>query len=181
MLLCLLSSLSGLKRLWFCGDGIEINRVHLSFDTNSNCSFSSPLLFRHFNLRLKRDTTLFSPDLVVEVSGVETPVDTSHIYSGEIFGESHTTCNQVLLRKWHWNISVVLIVKSKCQCIPSKITHDYLSSSSSFRSRWLPFLYIFLLLVSSRVQGNTREKQVFYSVLISVWNKQKGNWETNTL
>lgn len=45
-------------------------------------------LFRHFNLRLKRDTSLFSPDLIIDVSGEEAPIDTSHIYSGEVFGES---------------------------------------------------------------------------------------------
>ncbi|KAM6981242.1 disintegrin and metalloproteinase domain-containing protein 10 [Aplochiton taeniatus] len=45
---------------------------------------------RQFNLRMKRDTTLFSPDLVVEVSGEETSPDTSHIYTGEIFGEKGT-------------------------------------------------------------------------------------------
>uniref|UniRef100_A0A667YQC1 Disintegrin and metalloproteinase domain-containing protein 10 n=1 Tax=Myripristis murdjan TaxID=586833 RepID=A0A667YQC1_9TELE len=45
---------------------------------------------RHFNLRMRRDTALFSPDLVVEVSGEETPFDTSHIYTGEVFGEKGT-------------------------------------------------------------------------------------------
>uniref|UniRef100_A0A3Q3GKB9 Disintegrin and metalloproteinase domain-containing protein 10 n=1 Tax=Labrus bergylta TaxID=56723 RepID=A0A3Q3GKB9_9LABR len=45
---------------------------------------------RYFNLQMKRDTTLFPPDLIVEVSGVEEPVDTSHIYSGEVFGEKGT-------------------------------------------------------------------------------------------
>ncbi|XP_043100746.1 disintegrin and metalloproteinase domain-containing protein 10 isoform X2 [Puntigrus tetrazona] len=45
---------------------------------------------RHFNLRMKRDTSLFSPDLKVEVSGVEIPYDTSHIYTGEIYGEKGT-------------------------------------------------------------------------------------------
>ncbi|XP_060894746.1 disintegrin and metalloproteinase domain-containing protein 10 [Labrus mixtus] len=45
---------------------------------------------RYFNLKMKRDTTLFPPDLIVEVSGVEEPVDTSHIYSGEVFGEKGT-------------------------------------------------------------------------------------------
>lgn len=44
--------------------------------------------FRHFNLRMKRDTTLFSPDLKVDVSGEEIPYDTSHIYTGEIFGKT---------------------------------------------------------------------------------------------
>lgn len=47
--------------------------------------FSS--FIRHFNLRMKRDTSLFSPDLKVEVSGEEIPYDTSHIYTGEIYGE----------------------------------------------------------------------------------------------
>lgn len=45
---------------------------------------------RHFNLRMRRDTTLFSPDVIIEVSGEESPIDTSHIYSGEIFGEKDT-------------------------------------------------------------------------------------------
>ncbi|KAL0188306.1 hypothetical protein M9458_015405, partial [Cirrhinus mrigala] len=44
----------------------------------------------HFNLRMKRDTSLFAPDLKVEVSGVEIPYDTSHIYTGEIYGEHDT-------------------------------------------------------------------------------------------
>uniref|UniRef100_A0A8C6WV40 Disintegrin and metalloproteinase domain-containing protein 10 n=1 Tax=Neogobius melanostomus TaxID=47308 RepID=A0A8C6WV40_9GOBI len=45
---------------------------------------------RQFNLRMKRDTTVFSPDLKVEISGVEVPVDTSHIYSGHMLGEKDT-------------------------------------------------------------------------------------------
>ncbi|KAI4830806.1 hypothetical protein KUCAC02_002413 [Chaenocephalus aceratus] len=45
---------------------------------------------KQFNLRMTRDTTTFSPDLVIDVSGEETPIDTSHIYSGEIFGEKGT-------------------------------------------------------------------------------------------
>ncbi|XP_048040274.1 disintegrin and metalloproteinase domain-containing protein 10 isoform X1 [Megalobrama amblycephala] len=45
---------------------------------------------RHFNLRMKRDASLFSPDLKVEVSGEEIPYDTSHIYTGEIYGEKGT-------------------------------------------------------------------------------------------
>ncbi|KAF5906559.1 disintegrin and metalloproteinase domain-containing protein 10, partial [Clarias magur] len=44
----------------------------------------------HFNLRMRRDTNLFAPDLKVEISGEETPVDTSHIYSGELYGEQGT-------------------------------------------------------------------------------------------
>lgn len=54
--------------------------VHLEFHAHG----------RYFNLRLKRDTSLFSPDLIVEVSGEEAPVDMSHIYTGEIFGEKDT-------------------------------------------------------------------------------------------
>ncbi|KAG7274273.1 hypothetical protein CRUP_037200 [Coryphaenoides rupestris] len=45
---------------------------------------------RYFNLRMKRDTSLFSPDIVIDVSGVQEPVDISHIYTGEIFGEKGT-------------------------------------------------------------------------------------------
>ncbi|MCI4393175.1 hypothetical protein PGIGA_G00154370 [Pangasianodon gigas] len=54
--------------------------VHLEFHAHG----------RHFNLRMKRDTSLFAPDLKVEISGEETPIDTSHIYSGELFGEKDT-------------------------------------------------------------------------------------------
>lgn len=42
--------------------------------------------FRHFNLRMKRDTQLFAEDLKVDVSGEEIPYDTSHIYTGELYG-----------------------------------------------------------------------------------------------
>uniref|UniRef100_A0AAQ6IT49 Disintegrin and metalloproteinase domain-containing protein 10 n=1 Tax=Anabas testudineus TaxID=64144 RepID=A0AAQ6IT49_ANATE len=44
---------------------------------------------RHFNLRMKRDTTLFAEDLKVDVSGEEIPFDTSHIYTGEIYDYPH--------------------------------------------------------------------------------------------
>uniref|UniRef100_A0A8C6TCX2 Disintegrin and metalloproteinase domain-containing protein 10 n=1 Tax=Neogobius melanostomus TaxID=47308 RepID=A0A8C6TCX2_9GOBI len=44
---------------------------------------------RHFNLRMKRDSSLFSEDLKVEVSGEEIPFDTSHIYTGEIYDYPH--------------------------------------------------------------------------------------------
>ncbi|XP_029001183.1 disintegrin and metalloproteinase domain-containing protein 10 isoform X2 [Betta splendens] len=54
--------------------------VHLDFHAHG----------RQFNLRMKRDTDIFSPDLIIEVSGAEEPGDTSHIYSGEIFGEKGT-------------------------------------------------------------------------------------------
>lgn len=37
---------------------------------------------------MKRDTTLFAQDLKVDVSGQEVPYDTSHIYTGEIYGQT---------------------------------------------------------------------------------------------
>ncbi|MGH0130365.1 UNVERIFIED_CONTAM: hypothetical protein FKN15_042274 [Acipenser sinensis] len=36
---------------------------------------------------MKRDTSLFTDDFKIEISGEETNYDTSHIYTGEIFGE----------------------------------------------------------------------------------------------
>ncbi|XP_061737935.1 disintegrin and metalloproteinase domain-containing protein 10 isoform X1 [Nerophis ophidion] len=54
--------------------------VHLDFHSHG----------RHFNLRMRRDTSVFSPDLEIEVSGEEAPIDTSHIYSGELLGEKDT-------------------------------------------------------------------------------------------
>ncbi|XP_064192462.1 disintegrin and metalloproteinase domain-containing protein 10-like isoform X2 [Anguilla rostrata] len=51
--------------------------VHLDFQAHG----------RYFNLRMKRDTTLFSQDFKVEMSGEEMHYDTSHIYTGELFGE----------------------------------------------------------------------------------------------
>nr|XP_020461326.1 disintegrin and metalloproteinase domain-containing protein 10 isoform X1 [Monopterus albus] len=58
----------------------EDGTVHLDFHAHG----------RQFNLRMKRDKTIFSPDLIIEVSGEESPIDTSHIYSGELFGEKGT-------------------------------------------------------------------------------------------
>ncbi|XP_018595143.2 disintegrin and metalloproteinase domain-containing protein 10-like [Scleropages formosus] len=54
--------------------------VHLDFHTHG----------RHFNLRMKRDTSLFSHDFKLEMSGVEEDYDTSHIYTGELYGEMGT-------------------------------------------------------------------------------------------
>ncbi|XP_048013721.1 disintegrin and metalloproteinase domain-containing protein 10-like isoform X1 [Megalobrama amblycephala] len=45
---------------------------------------------RHFNLRMKRDTRLFSDDFKLEMSGEELEYDTSHIYTGQIYGEHGT-------------------------------------------------------------------------------------------
>ncbi|KAG7468023.1 hypothetical protein MATL_G00138470 [Megalops atlanticus] len=58
----------------------EDKHVHLDFHSHG----------RHFNLRMKRDTTLFAPDFKLEMSGEEIHYDTSHIYTGEIFGEKGT-------------------------------------------------------------------------------------------
>nr|XP_046208203.1 disintegrin and metalloproteinase domain-containing protein 10-like isoform X3 [Oncorhynchus gorbuscha] len=45
---------------------------------------------RHFNLRMKKDTSLFAEDLKVDMGGQEVNYDTSHIYTGEIYGEKGT-------------------------------------------------------------------------------------------
>uniref|UniRef100_A0A8C2FEG3 Peptidase M12B propeptide domain-containing protein n=1 Tax=Cyprinus carpio TaxID=7962 RepID=A0A8C2FEG3_CYPCA len=42
---------------------------------------------RHFSLRMKRDTRLFSEDFKLEMSGEQLDYDTSHIYTGELYGE----------------------------------------------------------------------------------------------
>lgn len=44
---------------------------------------------RHFNLRMKRDTSLFSDEFKVETSNKVLDYDTSHIYTGHIYGELH--------------------------------------------------------------------------------------------
>ncbi|XP_051919737.1 disintegrin and metalloproteinase domain-containing protein 10 isoform X1 [Hippocampus zosterae] len=54
--------------------------LHLNFHSHG----------RHFNLQMKRDRSVFSPDVVMEVSGEEEPIDTSHIYSGKLLGENGT-------------------------------------------------------------------------------------------
>lgn len=43
---------------------------------------------RHFNLRMRRDTRLFSEDFKLDLSGEETAYDTSHIYTGELYGRT---------------------------------------------------------------------------------------------
>lgn len=42
---------------------------------------------RHFNLRMKRDTSLFSDEFKVETSNTVLDYDTSHIYTGHIYGK----------------------------------------------------------------------------------------------
>ena len=46
---------------------------------------------------MKRDSTLFSEDLKVEVSGDVVPFDTSHIYTGEIYGETDLVFFNILV------------------------------------------------------------------------------------
>ena len=46
---------------------------------------------------MKRDATLFAQDLKVDVSGEEIPFDTSHIYTGEIFGKA---VHQILINSF---------------------------------------------------------------------------------
>ncbi|XP_068131621.1 disintegrin and metalloproteinase domain-containing protein 10 [Hyperolius riggenbachi] len=55
--------------------------VHLDFHAHG----------RYFNLRMKRDTSLFSPDFKLEMDGETIDFDTSHIYTGQIYGEQGTT------------------------------------------------------------------------------------------
>lgn len=74
-----------------CADDINSVRTvskYISAAGAQRSLLTDIFVFRHFNLRMKRDTTLFSPDLIIDVSGEERSVDTSHIYSGEIFGRS---------------------------------------------------------------------------------------------
>ncbi|XP_044135639.1 disintegrin and metalloproteinase domain-containing protein 10 [Bufo gargarizans] len=54
--------------------------VHLDFHAHG----------RQFNLRMKKDVSLFSPDFKLEMGGETLPYDTSHIYTGQLFGEHGT-------------------------------------------------------------------------------------------
>lgn len=47
---------------------------------------------RQFNLRMKRDTSIFSDDFFVELPTGERHDDTSHIYAGKLHGESDSFC-----------------------------------------------------------------------------------------
>lgn len=49
--------------------------------------FLSHPVCRHFNLRMKRDTSLFSEEFRVETSNAVLDYDTSHIYTGHIYGK----------------------------------------------------------------------------------------------
>ncbi|XP_054626193.1 disintegrin and metalloproteinase domain-containing protein 10 [Dunckerocampus dactyliophorus] len=61
--------------------------VHLDFHSHG----------RHFNLQMRRDTSVFSPDVIVDVAGEETPIDMSYIYSGELLGENGTQTHGSLI------------------------------------------------------------------------------------
>lgn len=54
--------------------------VHLDFHAHG----------RQFNLRMKKDLSLFSPDFKLEIGGETLHYDTSHIYTGQLFGEHGT-------------------------------------------------------------------------------------------
>lgn len=62
---------------------------------------------------MKRDSKLFSPDLVIEVSGEENPIDTSHIYSGELYGKSWVARVCVCLLKVVYLICSIVIFQFK--------------------------------------------------------------------
>ncbi|XP_035670320.1 disintegrin and metalloproteinase domain-containing protein 10-like isoform X3 [Branchiostoma floridae] len=57
--------------------------VHLEFHAHG----------RHFNLRLKRDTSVFSPDFKLQTENGEEDYDTSHIYSGGLYGYPDTVAH----------------------------------------------------------------------------------------
>ncbi|XP_078578762.1 disintegrin and metalloproteinase domain-containing protein 10-like isoform X1 [Branchiostoma floridae x Branchiostoma japonicum] len=57
--------------------------VHLEFHAHG----------RHFNLRLKRDTSVFSPDFKLQTENREEDYDTSHIYSGGLYGYPDTVAH----------------------------------------------------------------------------------------
>ncbi|XP_019622694.1 PREDICTED: disintegrin and metalloproteinase domain-containing protein 10-like isoform X1 [Branchiostoma belcheri] len=57
--------------------------VHLEFHSHG----------RHFNLRLKRDTSIFSPNFKLETEHGEEDYDTSHIYSGGLYGYPDTVAH----------------------------------------------------------------------------------------
>ncbi|XP_076323272.1 disintegrin and metalloproteinase domain-containing protein 10-like [Tachypleus tridentatus] len=72
----------------------EVHKSHLR-DKRSVHSFFVPVNFhaygRHFNLRLKRETGVFSPDIVFDTSnGFNEKLDTSHLYNGFLLGEPKT-------------------------------------------------------------------------------------------
>ncbi|XP_075714056.1 disintegrin and metalloproteinase domain-containing protein 10 [Rhinoderma darwinii] len=54
--------------------------VHLDFHAHG----------RQFNLRMKKDLSLFVPDFKIEMGGETLHYDTSHIYTGQLFGEQGT-------------------------------------------------------------------------------------------
>lgn len=57
---------------------------------------------------MTRDTSIFSPDLIVDVSGEEVAADMSHIYTGEIFGK---------LRHYIYTVESVTLFLKMCQCV----------------------------------------------------------------
>uniref|UniRef100_A0A8C9U9C7 Disintegrin and metalloproteinase domain-containing protein 10 n=1 Tax=Scleropages formosus TaxID=113540 RepID=A0A8C9U9C7_SCLFO len=58
----------------------EDSFVHLEFHAHG----------RHFNLRMRRDTNLFAKDFQLDMTGEDPHYDTSHIYTGQLYGEQGT-------------------------------------------------------------------------------------------
>lgn len=58
-----------------------------AFVAEAQGQFTILFHFRQFNLRMKRDTSLFSDDFKVEMSNQVIDYDTSHIYTGHIYGK----------------------------------------------------------------------------------------------
>ncbi|XP_076311561.1 disintegrin and metalloproteinase domain-containing protein 10-like [Tachypleus tridentatus] len=73
----------------------EIHRNHLRDKRSLHSSLVSIRFHAHgrnFQLRLKRDTEVFSPDIIFETAdGNHEELDTSHLYNGILFGEPNTT------------------------------------------------------------------------------------------
>lgn len=73
---------------------------------------------------MKRDTTLFAQDLKVDVSGEEVPYDTSHIYTGEIYGTTDL-CTQS-------QIHLICHLDAKLLCVGAPVQY---SSAGSVTKR----------------------------------------------
>lgn len=110
--------------------------------------------FRHFNLRMKRDTTLFAPDLKVDVSGEEIPYDTSHIYTGELYGKICFIL--VLFKMSFWNLKKRILL------------HWYLCNLDS-QVRKAPWLTVQSWMVSLKVSFRATMEPTMWSQLRDTW------------
>lgn len=71
---------------------------------------------------MKRDTRLFSDDFKLEMSGEELEYDTSHIYTGQIYGQTHACAHEIntFIQQEH-----VKLIKSDRKDI-NNVTKDYM-------------------------------------------------------